>query len=169
MIYVDAHTRLIRFEELFRGTVNESGVHPREVARKRFARMPSVVILAHNHPSGDPEPSLADIEVTRRLKQALALLDVQVLDHIIVGDRRCVSFEGPRAAASLHRLRPSRLLAPGEADIKPRSFACAPPATLRVPRMETRKSLILLRLYIMSRVCEVTGKKPGDWKSRLAR
>jgi DNA repair protein RadC len=93
VLYVDVHNRLIKFEELFRGTVNESGVHPREVAREALRQNAFGVILAHNHPSGLPEPSLADMEVTRLLQKALALLDVQVLDHIIVGDRRCVSFK----------------------------------------------------------------------------
>ena len=93
VMYVDVHNRLIRFEELFRGTINESGVHPREVAREALRQNAFGVILAHNHPSGVAEPSLADIEVTRRLKQALALLDVQVLDHIIVGERRCTSLK----------------------------------------------------------------------------
>lgn len=93
VLYVDAHNRLIRFEELFRGTVHEAGVHPREVAREALRQNAFGVILAHNHPSGVPEPSFKDINITRHLKEALALLDVQVLDHIIVGEEYCVSFK----------------------------------------------------------------------------
>ncbi len=68
-------------------------MHPREVAREALRQNAFGVILAHNHPSGVPEPSLTDINVTRHLKEALALLDVQVLDHIIVGEEHCVSFK----------------------------------------------------------------------------
>jgi DNA repair protein RadC len=91
-LYLDNRHRLITFEELFRGTIDRAGVHPREVLRQTLAHNASAVIFAHNHPSGLLEPSQADELITRRLKEALALLDVRVLDHFIVGDGRCFSF-----------------------------------------------------------------------------
>jgi DNA repair protein RadC len=79
------------FEELFRGTIDGASVHPREVVRQALYRNAAAVILAHNHPSGVAEPSQADELVTLRLRDALALVDIRVLDHLIVGDNRCVS------------------------------------------------------------------------------
>ncbi|MGH8260578.1 MAG: JAB domain-containing protein, partial [Steroidobacteraceae bacterium] len=91
-LHLDARHRLIRFEELFRGTVDGAAVHPREVARQAFAHNSAAVILAHNHPSGVAEPSHADELITRRVRDALALIDVSVLDHIVVGGETCISF-----------------------------------------------------------------------------
>jgi DNA repair protein RadC len=91
-IYLDNHHRLIAFEELFRGTVDCAQVHPREVLRQALLHNASAVIVAHNHPSGVLEPSPADDFITRRLKDLLALMDVRIVDHIIVGDSRCYSF-----------------------------------------------------------------------------
>ena len=91
-IYLDNRNRLIAFEELFRGTVDCAQVHPREVLRQVLLHNASAVIVAHNHPSGVVEPSPADDFITRRLKDLLALMDVRVLDHVIVGDGRCYSF-----------------------------------------------------------------------------
>jgi DNA repair protein RadC len=91
-IYLDTHHRLIAFEELFRGTVDCAQVHPREVLRQALLHNASSVIVAHNHPSGVLEPSPADDFITRRLKDLLALMDVRLADHIIVGDKRCYSF-----------------------------------------------------------------------------
>ena len=91
-LYLDNRHRLIAFEEMFRGTIDRAGVHPREVLRQTLAHNAAAVILAHNHPSGVLEPSQADELITRRLKEALALLDVRVLDHIIVGDGESFSF-----------------------------------------------------------------------------
>jgi len=91
-LYLDSRHRLIAFEELFRGTVDMAGVHPREVLRQTLLHNAAAVILAHNHPSGVLEPSRADELITRRLKDALALLDVRTLDHFIVGDGDCYSF-----------------------------------------------------------------------------
>ncbi len=91
-LYLDKRHRLIRFEELFRGTIDGAGVHPREVLRQTLLHNAAAVILAHNHPSGVLEPSQADEFITRRLREALALVDVRVLDHIIVGDGHCFSF-----------------------------------------------------------------------------
>jgi DNA repair protein RadC len=91
-LYLDNRHRLIAFEELFRGTIDRAGVHPREVLRQTLLHNAAAVILAHNHPSGVLEPSQADELITRRLKEALALVDVRVLDHFIIGDGQCYSF-----------------------------------------------------------------------------
>ena len=85
-LFLDNRYRVIAFEELFRGTVNGADVHPREVAKRCLAHNAAAVIFGHNHPSGSAEPSAADRAVTARLKQALALVEVRVLDHFIVGD-----------------------------------------------------------------------------------
>lgn len=91
-IYLNNRNRVIACEELFRGTVDGANVHPREVAKQALAHNASAVILAHNHPSGIAEPSQADELITRRLKDALALLDIRVLDHLIVGGESVESF-----------------------------------------------------------------------------
>jgi DNA repair protein RadC len=91
-LFLDNRHRLIAFDELFRGTIDGASVHPREVIRQTLFHNAAAVIIAHNHPSGAMEPSQADEAVTRRLKQALGLIDVRLLDHIIVGDGQCYSF-----------------------------------------------------------------------------
>jgi DNA repair protein RadC len=91
-VYLDNRNRVIAFEELFRGTIDGASVHPREVLRHALARNAAAVILVHNHPSGLAEPSQADEMITRRLKDALALVDIRVLDHVVVGDAGCESF-----------------------------------------------------------------------------
>ena len=91
-LHLDNRHRLIAFDELFRGTIDGASVHPREVVRQALARNAAAVILAHNHPSGVAEPSQADELITQRLRDALGLVDIRVLDHLIVGDTRCVSF-----------------------------------------------------------------------------
>jgi DNA repair protein RadC len=91
-VYLDNRNRVIGFDELFRGTIDGASVHPREVVKEALSRNAAAVILAHNHPSGVAEPSQADELITRRLKQALALVDIRVLDHLIVGDGVCESF-----------------------------------------------------------------------------
>jgi DNA repair protein RadC len=91
-LHLDSRHRLISFDEMFRGTVDGASVHPREVVRQTIARNSTAVIFAHNHPSGVTEPSHADELITRRLREALALVDIRVLDHIIVGDGSCLSF-----------------------------------------------------------------------------
>jgi DNA repair protein RadC len=91
-LYLDNRHRLIAFEELFRGTIDRAGVHPREVLRQTLLHNAAALILAHNHPSGVLEPSRADELITRRLQEALALVDVRVLDHFIIGDGYCYSF-----------------------------------------------------------------------------
>ncbi len=83
-LWLDAQNRLIADEELFRGTLTQTSVYPREVVKRALARNAAAVILAHNHPSGVAEPSAADELLTQSLKQALALVDVRIVDHFIV-------------------------------------------------------------------------------------
>jgi DNA repair protein RadC len=90
-LLLDTRHRILRFEEMFRGTIDGASVHPREVVKKALAHNAAAVILAHNHPSGVAEPSQADIHLTRRLKDALGLVDVRVLDHMIIGDGQITS------------------------------------------------------------------------------
>jgi DNA repair protein RadC len=84
-LFLDAQNRLISAEELFRGTLTQTSVYPREVLKRALANNAAAVILAHNHPSGVAEPSIQDQALTRTLSDALALVDVKVLDHFIVG------------------------------------------------------------------------------------
>jgi DNA repair protein RadC len=92
-LWLDAQNRLIAAEELFRGTLTQTSVYPREVVKKALWHNAAAVVLAHNHPSGLSEPSSADQLLTRELKQALALVDVRVLDHFIVaGQYQPLSF-----------------------------------------------------------------------------
>jgi DNA repair protein RadC len=91
-LYLDVRHRLIAFEELFRGTLDGANVHPREVVKQALAHNAAAVILAHNHPSGVADPSESDEVITRRLVEALQLMDIQVLDHFVVGDGQCYSF-----------------------------------------------------------------------------
>jgi DNA repair protein RadC len=92
VLCLDAQNRLIADEELFRGTLTQTSVYPREVVKLALARNAAAVILAHNHPSGVAEPSRADELLTHALKQALALVDVKVLDHFVIGRGAVVSF-----------------------------------------------------------------------------
>jgi len=91
-LYLDNQHRLIAHETLFSGTVNNVGVHPREVVKFALKHNAAAVVFAHNHPSGHPEPSQADRRITTRLQQALALVDVRVLDHFVIGGTEMVSF-----------------------------------------------------------------------------
>lgn len=90
-LYLDNRHRLIEFEQLFRGTIDGASVYPREVVKQALQWNSAAVIIAHNHPSGIAEPSLADERITQRVREALALVDIRLLDHIIVGDGACVS------------------------------------------------------------------------------
>jgi len=85
-LFLDNRHRVLHFAELFRGTIDGTSVYPREVVKEALARNAAAVILAHNHPSGVAEPSQADERITRRLKAALGLVDIRLLDHLIVGD-----------------------------------------------------------------------------------
>jgi DNA repair protein RadC len=91
-LYLDTRHRVLGFEELFRGTIDGASVHPREVVKRVLAVNAAAIVFAHNHPSGIAEPSDADRRLTRRLADALALVDVRVLDHFVVGDGEAVSF-----------------------------------------------------------------------------
>jgi DNA repair protein RadC len=92
VVFLDAQNRVIATEEMFRGTLTQTSVYPREVVIEALVRNAASVILCHNHPSGIPEPSGADQALTSLLKQALALVDVRVLDHLIVAGPATVSF-----------------------------------------------------------------------------
>ena len=85
-LFLDNKHRLIKYEEMFRGTIDSSTVHPREVVRRALYHNAAALVLAHNHPSGVAEPSQSDQLITDKLKQALQLIDVRLLDHFIVGD-----------------------------------------------------------------------------------
>ncbi len=90
-LYLDNRHRVLRFDELFRGTIDGTSVYPREVVKEALAVNAAAVILAHNHPSGVAEPSQADERITRRLKSALELVDIRLLDHLIIGDAGATS------------------------------------------------------------------------------
>ena len=91
-LYLNSQHGVLAFEELFRGTLDAASVYPREVVKRCLAHNAAAVIFAHNHPSGVAEPSQADRRLTERLGSALALVDIRVLDHCVVGDGECVSF-----------------------------------------------------------------------------
>lgn len=94
-LMLDNRNRVITFRELFRGTIDGASVYPREVVKQALADNAAAVILAHNHPSGICEPSQADIRITECLRKALALVDIRVLDHVIIGDDvTCLSEQG---------------------------------------------------------------------------
>ncbi|MEM6936844.1 MAG: DNA repair protein RadC [Pseudomonadota bacterium] len=91
-LYLDTRHRPVDFQILFEGTIDSAAVYPREILKQCVERDASAVIVGHNHPSGDPAPSHADLSLTRRLKDALDLLDIRLLDHLIVAGQRCFSF-----------------------------------------------------------------------------
>jgi len=91
-LFLDNQNRVIKLEELFRGTIDGASVYPREVAKQALFHNAAAVIFAHNHPSGVAEPSQSDQLITNKLKQALALFDIRVLDHFIIGDGAPYSF-----------------------------------------------------------------------------
>ena len=90
-MYLDNRHRVLRFDEMFRGTIDGTSVYPREVVKEALAVNAAAVILAHNHPSGVAEPSQADERITRRLRAALELVDIRLLDHLIIGAGRAIS------------------------------------------------------------------------------
>ena len=92
VVFLDNRHRVIACEELFRGTIDGAAVYPREVVKAALSPNAAAVLLAHNHPSGIPEPSRADRELTRRRREALALVDIRVLDHLVIGDGASTSF-----------------------------------------------------------------------------
>lgn len=92
VMFLDVQNQLLQFEPMFRGTLSQTSVYPREVVKRALAVQASAVILAHNHPSGVAEPSRADEFLTQTLKQALQLIDVRVIDHLVVGGDQAISF-----------------------------------------------------------------------------
>ncbi len=90
-LYLDNRHRIISFDELFRGTIDGTSVYPREVVKQALSVNAAAVIVAHNHPSGVAEPSQADERITRRLKAALELVDIRLLDHLVIGDGKVSS------------------------------------------------------------------------------
>lgn len=92
VMYLDNRHRILCFEELFRGTIDNTHVYPREIVKLALQHNAAAVILAHNHPSGSAEPSQADRQITQRIKTALELVDTRVLDHIVIGAMETVSF-----------------------------------------------------------------------------
>jgi DNA repair protein RadC len=93
IIFLDTKNRIIEYQPLFKGTVNSCRVYPRVIIKKAMALNSAKIILAHNHPSGDPEPSQGDIELTKELSALLKKLDIDLLDHIIVGGADTISFQ----------------------------------------------------------------------------
>lgn len=92
MLLLDSQHRLIRYEAVFKGTLNCASVYPRELVKIALDHHAAAVILAHNHPSGVSEPSAADQQLTNRIQNAMQLVDIKVLDHIVVGHGECTSF-----------------------------------------------------------------------------
>ncbi len=92
VLFLDSQHRLIEYTEMFRGTIDSASVYPREVVKEALRLNAAAVIFSHNHPSGNPEPSRADEVITKRLKDALALVDVRTLDHVVVAASDTTSF-----------------------------------------------------------------------------
>lgn len=92
VLYLDNQHRVISGESLFQGTIDAASVYPREVVKRSLEHNAAAVIIAHNHPSGIAEPSQSDRRITRRISDALALVDIRILDHFVVGDGEIVSF-----------------------------------------------------------------------------
>ena len=92
MLFLDTRHRLIDYVEMFHGTIDSAEVHPREVVKEALRLNAAALVISHNHPSGNPEPSAADRVLTKRLREALSMVDVRVLDHIIVGGTKTTSF-----------------------------------------------------------------------------
>ena len=91
-LFLDNKHRIISFDKMFKGTIDSASVHPREVVKQALTYNAAAVIFAHNHPSGVAEPSQADKHITKKLEEALALVDIRVLDHFIIGDKLTFSF-----------------------------------------------------------------------------
>lgn len=91
-LWLDAQNRLLLAEEMFRGTLTQTAIYPREVVKRALRLNAAAVIIAHNHPSGEPQPSKADEALTANVKAALALVDVRLIDHVIVAGNRICSF-----------------------------------------------------------------------------
>ncbi|MGL6428634.1 JAB domain-containing protein [Aeromonas hydrophila] len=92
VLFLDTKHRLIEYAELFHGTIDQASVYPREVVKAALRVNAAAVVFSHNHPSGNPEPSHADKVLTQRLREALAIVEIRTLDHIVVGSEGTVSF-----------------------------------------------------------------------------
>ncbi len=92
VLYLDTQHRVIETKEMFRGTIDSASIYPREVAKEALSLNAAAVILAHNHPSGEAEPSKADRSITKQLQDALSMFDVRTLDHIVIGGNKHTSF-----------------------------------------------------------------------------
>lgn len=92
IIFMDTQHRVIKFEEMFRGTVNSASVYPREVIKRALELNATAMVIAHNHPSGVPEPSTTDRTLTDKIKKAADLMDIKLLDHVVAGAEGTVSF-----------------------------------------------------------------------------
>ncbi|VEH57162.1 DNA repair protein RadC [Providencia rustigianii] len=92
VIFLNNQNQIICHEEMFKGTVNRVEVHPREILRFAMKMNASSIILAHNHPSGNPEPSIADKQMTERIHSACSIMGIKLLDHFVVGHKHCISF-----------------------------------------------------------------------------
>nr|WP_318384778.1 DNA repair protein RadC [uncultured Enterobacter sp.] len=92
VIFLDNRNQILQYKEMFYGSIASTSVYPREIARLALRLNAAAVICSHNHPSGHPEPSAADRTITERIKNSMALIDVRVLDHVVVGGGRTVSF-----------------------------------------------------------------------------
>ncbi len=92
IIHLDSQHRMIDYEEIFRGTIDGASVYPREVAKSCLSKNTAACIMVHNHPSGKETPSESDKKITSRLKEALGLFEIRVLDHLVVGDQEVFSF-----------------------------------------------------------------------------
>ena len=91
-LFLNSQHQVLAYEDLFKGTIDAASVYPREVVKRVLHHNAAAVILCHNHPSGTPEPSQADRAITNKLKEALSLVDVSVLDHVVIGGSEQVSF-----------------------------------------------------------------------------
>lgn len=92
VIFLDSQNQVLQYKEMFYGSIASTSVYPREIARLALRLNAAAVICSHNHPSGHPEPSAADRTITERIKNSMELIDVRVLDHVVVGGGRTVSF-----------------------------------------------------------------------------
>ncbi len=92
VLFLDVQHKLIRFEKLFRGTINYTTVYPREIAKRAFELNAAAIILVHNHPSGQSDPSDADIQLTEKLRSTFDVLNIEILDHLILGGNEVYSF-----------------------------------------------------------------------------
>ena len=91
VLFLDNQHKYLAFEEMFRGSLTHAEVHPREIVKRALFHNAAAVFLVHNHPSGNPEPSSADIELTKRLKSALSIMEIRILDHFVVGGSTATS------------------------------------------------------------------------------